>query len=104
MCLQQLAGMCQIRFAYDVVAVEDAARLVARQNHRYAIGDRTQGLKKNADGSLDIVIQRDSPGADKESNWLPAPEGDFRLVARAYLPRRELLDGRFKYPGIDRIA
>ncbi len=93
-------------WSLSIYEVEPDGRLFFSDNplHRYAIGDRTQGLKKNADGSLDILIQNNSPGADKESNWLPAPDGDFRLVARAYLPRPEILDGRFKYPGIEHVA
>ncbi|ASM74146.1 MULTISPECIES: DUF1254 domain-containing protein [Roseobacteraceae] len=66
--------------------------------NRYAVGDRTPGLKWNADGSLDIWIGHDSPGADRESNWLPAPPGPFQLFLRAYLPRIELLEGRYKIP------
>jgi hypothetical protein len=54
---------------------------------RYAIGDRTRGLKKNADGSIDILIQHDSPGSDKESNWLPAPKEQFKMVLRGYQPQ-----------------
>lgn len=69
--------------------------------HRYAIGDRTGGLARNPDGSLDILIQRDSPGPGREANWLPIPAKTFALVARAYLPRAPLLDGRFRYPGIE---
>ncbi|QAY96273.1 phosphatidylserine decarboxylase [Methylovirgula ligni] len=93
-------------WSLSIYEVEPDGRLFFTDNplHRYAISDRTQGLKKNADGSLDIFIQRASPGGDKESNWLPAPEGDFRLVARAYLPRPELLDGRFKYPSVEPVA
>ena len=70
--------------------------------HRYAIGDRTPGLKKNADGSLDILIQQQPPDAAQQANWLPAPAGRFRLAMRAYQPRRELLDGRFRYPAVER--
>ena len=69
--------------------------------HRYAIGDRTAGLVRNPDGSLDILIQKDSPGAPREVNWLPIPAKRFALVARAYLPRAALLDGGFRYPGVE---
>lgn len=69
--------------------------------HRYAIGDRTPGLKKNADGSIDLLIQHDSPGAAQQGNWLPAPDGPFRLVMRAYEPRLPLLKGEFRYPAIE---
>jgi hypothetical protein len=67
---------------------------------RYAIGDRTPGLTLNEDGSLDIWIGHESPGAERESNWLPAPAGPFALFMRAYLPRPELLDGRYRLPPV----
>ncbi len=65
---------------------------------RYAIGDRTPGLKRSADGSLDIWIGHDSPGPGRESNWLPAPAGPYVLILRAYHPEPELLDGRHPLP------
>ena len=68
--------------------------------NRYAIGDRTPGLARNADGSLDIWIGHDNPGAEREANWLPAPAGPFALFLRAYLPKRELLDGEYRLPPI----
>jgi hypothetical protein len=49
--------------------------LVANPIDRYSIGDRTPGLKTADDGSVTIFMQADSPGAGKESNWLPTPEG-----------------------------
>jgi len=65
---------------------------------RYSIGDRTPGLAWNADGSLDIWIGAENPGAGREPNWLPAPPGPYHLILRAYLPRPELLDGRYLPP------
>jgi hypothetical protein len=67
---------------------------------RYAIGDRTRGLVTNADGSIDVYLAHSSPGAAKESNWLPAPVGRFKLVLRGYQPRVDLLDGRFQVPAV----
>jgi hypothetical protein len=68
---------------------------------RYAIGDRTAGMKRNADGTLDIWVGRADPGGDRRANWLPAPKsGPFALYLRAYLPRAELLDGRYRVPAI----
>jgi hypothetical protein len=68
---------------------------------RYAIGDRTPTLKRNADGSLDIWIGRADPGGDRTANWLPAPaKGPFSMTLRAYLPGAELLDGRFRFPPV----
>ncbi len=69
---------------------------------RYAIGDRTPGLRVGANGSLDIDIRHDSPGTERESNWLPAPAGPFALVLRAYVPKPELLDGRYRLPALER--
>jgi hypothetical protein len=63
-------------------------------------------LKKNDDGSLTLYIQKDSPGKDKESNWLPAPNGPIYLVMRLYWPKTEppsILppgEGTWKPPGI----
>ncbi|MCW5760331.1 MAG: DUF1254 domain-containing protein, partial [Phenylobacterium sp.] len=75
--------------------------LVPNAIGRFSIGDRTPGLKKNADGSLDIWIARADPGGERSSNWLPAPaEGPFTLSFRAYLPKPDLLDGRYRLPAI----
>lgn len=65
--------------------------LVANEINRYSIGDRTD-MKYGEDGSLVIYIQHESPGADKESNWLPAPHGIFSLTMRIYLPSWEVRD------------
>ena len=71
---------------------------------RYAIGDRTPGLKRNSDGTLDLWIGRADPGGDRAANWLPAPKaGPFAMYLRAYLPRAELLDGRFRLPPIVKV-
>jgi hypothetical protein len=72
--------------------------LVANPINRYSIGDRTTGLKYNADGSLDIYVQQKSPGADHESNRLPAPEGPYDVIARIYGPDSSVFDGTWKFP------
>ncbi len=71
---------------------------------RYAIGDRTPGLEHNADGSLDIWIGHGDPGGGRSANWLPAPAGPFALTMRAYLPRPELLEGRYRLPAVQAVA
>ena len=66
-------------------------------------------MKKNADGSLTLYIQKDLPGKDKESNWLPAPNGPIYLVMRLYNPKTEppwILpagEGTWKAPGIVKV-
>jgi hypothetical protein len=66
-------------------------------------------MKKGDDGSLTIYIQKDSPGADKEANWLPAPNGPIYMVMRLYWPKTEppsILpagEGTWKPPGIMQV-
>lgn len=66
---------------------------------RFALGDRTPGLKRNADGTIDIRISS-RPPADT-ANWLPAPAGPFRLTFRGYLPGPALLGGTFRLPAVE---
>lgn len=84
---------------------EDDGRFFFTQNpiNRFSIGDRTKDLVKNADGSIDILIQHDQPTGDKAANWLPAPAGPLRLALRAYLPRAELRERKWKVPPLARV-
>jgi hypothetical protein len=70
---------------------------------RFAIGDRND-LRYNDDGSLDIYIQHDTPGGERESNWLPAPRGPLGLTMRLYAPAPQALDGRWNPPPIRRLT
>ncbi len=72
--------------------------LVDNPIDRYSIGSSTEGLQENEDGSLTIYISKDSPGKDKESNWLPAPDGPFWVVLRCYGPGEEIVNGTWKQP------
>jgi len=70
--------------------------------NRYTLSQRNK-LKANADGSVDLYIQNESPGKSKESNWLPAPTGDFILMMRLYWPKEQapsILDGSWKVPEV----
>jgi hypothetical protein len=68
---------------------------------RYSVGSQSS-LTPNADGSIDIYIQRTAP-AEHESNWLPAPAGAFKLMLRAYLPGRAILDGEYHVPPVKKV-
>ena len=79
---------------------------VANPLNRYSISAR-QKLKANADGSTDLYIQNESPGADKESNWLPAPKGKFQLMLRLYWPSEtppSIIDGTWSPPPAKKVA
>jgi hypothetical protein len=72
--------------------------------NRYAIGDRTKGLVRGADGSLEIYLQHERPEEAHVANWLPAPPGRMRLVLRAYEPAEPLLDGTYRMPAVKKTG
>lgn len=73
--------------------------LVANPLNRYLINSpMLQDLKHDADGGVMLYIQHDSPGKEKESNWLPAPNGPFIIFLRLYWPKPAALDGTWKQP------
>ena len=67
---------------------------------RYSLGTKNKSLKRGSDGSLTLYAGAKSPGADNESNWLPAPSGHFSLYIRAYWGKEPILDGSWKPPVI----
>jgi hypothetical protein len=78
---------------------------VANPLNRYSISAR-QNLKANPDGSVDLYVQKDSPGADKESNWLPAPAGKFILMLRLYWPNEKspsIINGTWTPPAVKKV-
>ena len=72
--------------------------LVDNPIDRYSIGDRTEGLRYGPDGSLTLYVQKDLPGKENESNWLPAPDGPMSIISRMYGPEPSILDGTYKFP------
>jgi hypothetical protein len=93
------AGQLPPNNAFWSLTMSDARNhFVSNPINRYSVGDRS-GLVSNADGSVDIYIQNTAP-AGHESNWLPAPSGNFILWLRAYLPGQTILDGEYKVPPV----
>lgn len=72
--------------------------LYANPIDRYSIGDRTKDLIYGDDKSLTIYLSHESPGKDKEANWLPTPSAPYSLVARIYGPKPEAINGTWKLP------
>ena len=85
--------------AFWSITMGDARNhFVANPLNRYSVSDRT-GLAPNPDGSVDIHIQKAAPSG-KESNWLPAPSGNFILWLRVYIPGQAILDGKYQVPPV----
>lgn len=78
---------------------------VDNELNRYTLSQRN-GLKENGDGSVTLYIQNESPGKDRESNWLPAPKGKFVLMLRLYWPKEKppsVIDGSWKPPAVKKV-
>ncbi len=77
----------QVKFFWSLTMYNMKDRyLVANPINRYSIGTHQKDIQYNADGSLTLYIQKDNPGNEKESNWLPAPDGIFYVILRQYGP------------------
>ena len=72
--------------------------------NRYSLGTKNTTLKRNGDGSLTLYAGGQNPGADREANWLPAPDGTFSLYIRAYWGEAPILDGSWQPPKIEKRA
>ena len=90
-----------VKAFWSLTIYNEQGYFTANAIHRFAIGDR-DALKFNADGSLDIYLQHASPGADRESNWLPVPSEGFNVSLRLYWPSDAILEGRWTPPAIAR--
>ncbi len=89
---------------WSLTAYDDRQLFMPNKLQRFTIGDRN-ALTKNADGSVDLVLQSQHPGADKVANWLPIPvEGRFTLVLRLYAPKVTALDGTWQPAPVTRVG
>ncbi len=75
-----------------------------RPINRYSIGDPTNGLKYDENGALTVYIQNAPPGKDKESTWLPAPDGPFGEGMRIHEPKPEVLKDTWAPPPVKRVG
>jgi hypothetical protein len=104
------AGTYSVTFAKDELPPVDGFWSLTLYNEqhffhpnelrRYSLGTKNKSLKYNPDGSLTLYAGHRSPGADKESNWLPAPEGPFSLYIRAYWGKQPIIDGSWVPPRV----
>jgi hypothetical protein len=90
--------------AFWSVTMYDPEGFPARNSPNRVIIRDCRELDYNSDGSLDILIQKEPPGADRMPNWLPLPEGQIVMTMRLYSPRPEALDGRWVPPVIQRVS
>jgi len=91
---------------WSLTMYDGAYFFVPNPLNRYSVSAR-QDLKPNPDGSVDLYIQKDSPGADKEANWLPAPAGKFILMLRMYWPQESnpsIIDGTWTIPPVRKVS
>jgi hypothetical protein len=82
---------------------QPASLLVANPINRYLVNSpMLPQFQLDADGGLTLLVQNESPGKDKEANWLPAPKGPFSLIMRLYSPKDEAMDGKWTAPPVRR--
>jgi hypothetical protein len=98
-------AMPPVQAFWSITMYDAQSFFVPNSINRYAVSS-WMPLQKNADGSLDIHVQAQSPGKDSESNWLPAPAGDFNLTLRMYWPTEKaptIMDGSWQPPAVTRL-
>ena len=95
-------GFPPVNGCWSITIYDNNYFFVPNPINRYTVSSRSK-FKVNADGSVDLYVQNESPGKDKEANWLPAPKGDFVLMMRTYWPKENppsILDGTWKPPEV----
>jgi hypothetical protein len=92
------------RAFWSLTMYDKALFLYANELDRYALGDRSPGLRHDADGGLTLYLQHERPVAGRVANWLPAPTTRFTVTLRLYDPAKRALDGRWTPPAIRRTG
>jgi len=88
---------------WSMTAYGTDMNLIPNPINRYSIGDRAPGVRKNTDGGTTFYFQDESPGTDKESNWLPTGSGAWFPILRLYVPHQEVVDATWECPPIRRV-
>jgi hypothetical protein len=87
---------------WSLTATDTTGYMVASSTGRSSLDDHS-GLVTNPDGSVDILIQLETPSGQAE-NWLPSPSGRFKLMLRAYLPGPEIVNGSYEVPPVVKVT
>jgi hypothetical protein len=96
--------MPPVKAFWSLTMYDQDMYFVKNKLDRQTVSSRSK-FKENPDGSVDLYFQKDSPGPEKEANWLPAPDGKFVLMLRMYWPNEQspsILNGTWKPPGVKR--
>lgn len=92
----------EVKYFWSLTMYDLSNNLVPNPINRWAIGSLGGGYQKAADGTVTLYLQKDSPGKDKEANWLPAPDGEFWVVFRTYGPGPKIVDQTWKVPPLEK--
>jgi hypothetical protein len=95
-------AMPPVNAFWSITLYDNEGFQVGNPLNRFAVSS-WMPFKSNADGSLDLYFQNDSPGTDQEANWLPAPKGAFNLTMRLYAPQSDALTGKWNPPPVQRM-
>jgi hypothetical protein len=88
---------------WSITMYDAESYLVDNEIDRYMLGDRSD-LTYGSDGSLTIYLQKDRPAGDQLMNWLPAPDGRFRLALRLYVPKQQVIDREWVPPPVNKVT
>jgi hypothetical protein len=97
------SGLPPVNAFWSITLYDKDGFQVANSLSRFAVSS-WMPFKYNTDGSLDLYFQNESPGADKEANWLPAPAGSFNLTMRLYAPQSAALTGKWNPPAVSKVG
>lgn len=95
-------GLPPVRGFWSLTLYDAEHFFAPNELNRFSLGTKNTDLKYEADGSLTIYVQRKEPAADRISNWLPAPKGEFELFIRAYWPDAAIMENRWAPPPVVR--